>query len=146
MPHLTSSLTDGCALVDLSVGVSIARRNAALRAGKTVPAPLKIRGLIDTGASCVVLDPSVIAELQVTPTGFSSIYTPSTGGTPVPMRTFDVAVYLHHPTTNYTMASAVPAVESPIAAYGPQAIIGRSVLNKCLLIYDGAANTFTISF
>ncbi len=49
-----------------------------------IPNPVAVKGLVDTGASCTVIDPTVVQRLGLTPTGSTMILTPSTGSTPHP--------------------------------------------------------------
>lgn len=145
MPHLTLRTTNGFAIVDLSVGVTRARAKALRAAGRRLPTPVTIRGLIDTGASGTAIDPGVIRLLELQPTGVSSIHTPSTAGQAHRCHAYDVSLHVDHPAATGTFDPIV-AVESDLAAHGFQALIGCNVLKKCLFIYDGQAATFSLAF
>lgn len=56
-------------MLDAFVTVSAARSTAMTAAGIPVPGLQQIRALLDTGASCTCLDPTVIAALGISPTG-----------------------------------------------------------------------------
>ncbi len=71
--------------------------------------------------------------------------TPSTGGLPHITGYYDVSLSLLHPKLTYTFYS-VPVLESDLTGQGIGALIGRDLLAKCLLIYDGQAGTFTLAF
>jgi hypothetical protein len=64
------------------LGVSKPRRDALVAAGQTVPPTQRITALLDTGASCTTVDPSVITALNLQPTGIASVITPTTGTVP----------------------------------------------------------------
>jgi predicted aspartyl protease len=145
MPHLTLQIASGGPLVDIQVGVSEEREDALLKAGLPVPNPVQIRALIDTGASCTCIDPSALQSLGLTPTGSTPIHTPSTGGTAQNADQYDVSVILLHPNLQLTIPT-VAIIEAELSIQGIQALIGRDVLQGCLLIYDGQAGIFTLAF
>ena len=145
MPHLTLQVSPGGPLVDVAVGVS-RPREAALRAiGQAIPAPIQIRALLDTGASCTCMDPIILRNLGLTPTGVGAVYTPSTGLQPHQANQYDVSLTLLHPALNFSFFS-IPVLESQLAIQGIQALIGRDLLRSCLFVYDGQAGIFTLAF
>ena len=145
MPHLTAQCARQGPLLDLLIGVSAPRQQALEAAALPVPPPKPIRGLIDTGASCTCVDPSVFAQLGITPTGMTSIVTPSTGETPHVCNQFDVRIVLVHPESSIAF-NALPVIESRLAHQGFQALIGRDMLSRCLLVYDGKHGAFSLAF
>lgn len=145
MPHLTLQVAQGGALIDLSVGVSAARAQALQQAGQLVPNPVVIRGLIDTGASCTCVDPSIPRALGLVPRGVTPILTPSTGAQAHQANLYDVSLTLLHPKLSLSIAN-VPVAESQLAVQGILALIGRDILANCLFLYDGQAGLFTLAF
>ena len=144
MPHLTVPFAAHGPLVEFYVAVSTPREEALRHAGFEVPAPILIRGLVDTGASCTCLDPSILNQLAVPVRGFTELHTPSTQGTPALHRQFDIRLILSHPQMNFSF-NTLPGVECGLT-HGIPALIGRDVLAQCLLVYDGKAATFALSF
>lgn len=71
--------------------------------------------------------------------------TPSTGSQPHPCNQYDVSLVLLHPQLQLTFNS-VPALESDLAHQGFHALIGREVLRRCLLVYDGQSGIFSLAF
>ena len=67
MPILTLPLEIGGAIIDVGFAVSGPRLNALKAANMPVPTPVIVRALVDTGASCTCLDPTVIAQLSLAP-------------------------------------------------------------------------------
>jgi hypothetical protein len=145
MPHLTVRITPDGAILDVKIGVSIPRAEALQKSGQIVPPLRPIRGLIDTGASCSAVDPSVLNALGLTPTGTTSISTPSTGAQPHICNQYDVRMVVPHPDTPLDM-EAMPVIDSTLAQWGIQALIGRDVLQKCMFVYNGDEETFTLAF
>jgi hypothetical protein len=145
MPHVTQQISPNGPVLDCLVGVSLPRAQALQRAGQKSPAPVPVRGLIDTGASSTCVDPTCFTVLGLTPTGQIPIHTPSTSGTPHLADQYDVSLVLLHPRLQLTL-HALPVIASTLKNQGIQALIGRDVLKGCLLVYDGAAGLFSLAF
>jgi predicted aspartyl protease len=145
MPHLTLQIVSGGPLVDIKVGVSQERENALQRAGQPIPAPVQLRAVIDTGASCTCVDPQALLSLALTATGTTPIHTPSTQGIAHDAASYDVSITLMHPELDLWLGT-VPIVESQLGLMGIQALLGRDVLESCLLVYNGETGFFTLAF
>jgi len=130
------------------VAVSQARAAALKTAGQAVPRPVSIQALIDTGASCTCIDPSVLSGLSLTPTGSVTVNTPSTGITPHQADQFDVALIIPAPSGAVPLVfQTIPVVSSELlAAQGFHALIGRDILDRCLFAYNGDLKLFTLAF
>lgn len=117
-------------------------------AGQAVPQPIRIRALLDTGASCTCVDPSVLAALNLTPTGSATMITPSTGATPHQTDQFDVGLIIPGASGNQTplVVDNIAVVASQLTNQGFQALIGRDLLKRCVLTYNGAMNLFTLAY
>jgi hypothetical protein len=146
MPHLTLPISFGGPLVDVLMGVSVPRQHALTKAKLPVPAPLIVRALIDTGASCTVVDCSILKALGVVSTGVIPIHTPSTkSGQPHLANQFDVSLIFSHPKLNWQFP-AIPVLDSDLAHQGITALLGRDILKECLLNYDGVGGAFSLAF
>lgn len=145
MPHLTLPVSSDGPMVELYVGVSRPRREALEDAKQQVPQPIKIRGLVDTGASGTCVDSQALSSLGLSPTGQVPIHTPSTGGTPTLRPQYDVSITLSHPDISMTMGE-MPVIESQLSMQGIQALIGRDVLRQCLFVYNGEEDQFMLAF
>jgi hypothetical protein len=150
MPHFTLQISEQHGLLIMAaVGVSQERKHALTTASKTIPALVPIHALIDTGASSTCIDPSVLKSLDLTPTGNCLINTPSTGRTPVPADQYDVSLIIpaqtkeHIPFILSTLAVVCADLLTP---QGYHALIGRDVLEHCVLTYNGAAKFFTLAY
>lgn len=60
MPFVTLPLSAAGPMMDVLVAVSAPLHHALQKAGKPVPPPQQARALIDTGASCTCIDPSIL--------------------------------------------------------------------------------------
>ncbi len=76
MPHSTLPLADDGPVLELAISVSRARRYALTRFGSSVAEPVRVRALIDTGATFSCLDTSVFAHLKILSKGTVPILTP----------------------------------------------------------------------
>lgn len=92
MPHFTIQISPNGALLNALIGVSQERENALKTANQDVPIFMPVRALIDTGASATCVDPSVLQNLRLTPTGNTTVNTPSTGNQPVSVDQYDVSL------------------------------------------------------
>jgi hypothetical protein len=149
VPHLTLALDPvGGPVVPVGIAVSHARHEALTTAGQEVPAPSSVRALVDTGASCTCIDPAVVAALELPARGTVPIHTPSTGPTPHVTDEYEVSLILPGAGTHHVPLTidAVPVVAADLAVQGIHAIIGRDVLQDCILIYNGTVGEFTLAF
>jgi hypothetical protein len=145
MPVLTTPLVPEGPIVTLLIGVSLARAGALQAANQPVPAPVQIRALIDTGASCTCLAAGALSPLSLVPTGTTQMTTPSTGQTPVQCSQYDVSLTIAHPHLNLTIP-AMPIVECQPLGGTIQGLLGRDFLSLCLFVYDGPGQRFSLAY
>lgn len=144
---LTSDPINGPTL-NVVVAVSAPRAEALQGAGEEIPAAQTIRGLVDTGASGTCIHPDVLKALNLTPTGTTLVYTPSTGDKPVEALQYDVGLMIpgataaHQPLLRLT----IPVIASRLPQQGIEALIGRDVLRSCVLVYNGQEDIFTLAY
>jgi hypothetical protein len=149
VPHFTLPIDAAAGpLVTAFVGVSQARGQALVDAGQVVPAAIPVRALVDTGASCTCVDPTVLNGLGLTPTGSVPVHTPSTGAAPHMADQYDVsfavpgAVVGHIP----LIIPAVPVTAADLSAQRIEALIGRDILSNCIFHYNGTTGFLTLAF
>lgn len=146
MPHLTIGLDDiRGPIIKLFVGVSTPRRTALQTAGLPVPTPIVVDFLVDTGASCTAVDAATIAPLGISPTGDILVSTPTTGGQPETRLQYDVALILYH-ADNSRLFGVHPVIATDFGQQNIGGLLGRDVLEKCLLVYDGSNKHFCLAF
>ena len=147
MSLLTLPLEPRGAIILVGFGVSGPRQDAMHKAGLTVPHVVMTRALVDTGASCTCVDHAVIKKLSLSPSGTAQILTPSTGGVPHECNQFDVAVAVGMDSQIHVHSMIIPVIESDLTAMANiQALIGRDVLDRGILIYDGCHRSLTLAF
>lgn len=149
MPHFTLQVLQNGPIVTALIGVSQSRQVALTAAGQTIPPVVPIQALIDTGASCTCIDPSTIASLQLTPTGTVAMVTPSSGAQPHTTYQYDIGIVIPGPSASHapfvlpTLAVAECAL---FASQGFHALIGRDVLEHCVLTYNGSTRLFILAY
>ena len=75
------------------------------------------------------------------------MHTPSTSGTAAVCNQFDVAIAVVMDANEVHVPSMIiPVIESDLAGLGIQALLGRDVLEKGILIYDGRRGSLTLAF
>lgn len=126
---------------------SNSRTEALNKAGKEIPAPQVIVALVDTGASVSAVDPTVLKSLQLTPTGSTAVHTPSSGSKGHTSDLYDVRMLIYENTDQPPLDfPTMQVLACDLAVQGIQALIGRDVLSKCLLVYNGKHGEFTLGF
>jgi len=107
-----------------------------------------IRALVDTGASFTSIEPEVLKALSLTPTGTIDMVTPSTGKEVHTTDTYDIDFLIGAGADDTPLAIAnlrIAACELYLKQ-GIHALIGRDILKRCILIYNGQTNTFSLCF
>jgi len=149
VPHFTLANSPNGPILTAFIGVSEARSSALTAAQQEVPPPQQIRALVDTGASGTCIDPTILQALGLTPTGNTTVNTPTTGRQSQQVDTYDVSLFV--PGAQATDSPLVIPTLQVIAAelltqQGFHALIGRDVLGGCILVYNGPLNQFTLAF
>jgi hypothetical protein len=149
MPHFTLPIDPAGPVVTAAVFVSEGRRAALLAEGLTIPAHRIIRALVDTGASFTSIEPEVLRALELTPTGTIDIVTPSTGKDVHTTDTYDVD-FIIGGSAPADIPLSIPnlriAASELYLRQGIHALIGRDVLARCILVYNGTLNQFSLCF
>ena len=148
MPHFTRPLEASGPVVNAGVIVSEGRLQALTTANEPIPQMQYISALIDTGASFTSLDPAVLTALNLTPTGTIEIVTPSTGQGTHTADTYDVDIRIGAGPDDTPLSISNLRVASCdlFLKQGIHALIGRDILKRCILIYNGSMNQFSVSF
>jgi len=148
--HFTLQFDAGGPLLRAVVSVSAARAGALTAASQELPPPVPIQALVDTGASCTCIDPDIlINRLGLMATGEAECLTPTTGATPQKMKLYDIGLRIMagSVTEPHLYLDPLPVMESGLFdGQGIHALIGRDVLNRCVLIYNGTTRLFTLSY
>jgi len=144
LPSYTSSVPDlsiSGPFLQIAVGPSRELITAFVPLGVQLSSPQRVTALIDTGAFATVLSPEIVTALKIRPVGAASISTPSTTA-PVQCDRYHINVYFD----DGFVIENVFAVEAPMGGAQYQCLIGRDILRRATLLYNGPLNQFTLTF
>lgn len=135
----------GRPIVELYVSVSSAERDECHVEGRAVPPALLVRALVDTGTGRSHVDLDRLAGLAIFPVSDDFIYTASgTGRQARDIYLVDLAIAGDQPGP---ISLDLPVFGSPIAKdLRVEMLLGRDVLSRCLLVYDGINLRFTLTY
>ncbi len=145
MPLITVPVEQIGPVLTVAVGVSVPRAGALVAHGQSAPPPVMGRFLLDTGASKTCVDLDLIVPLGLPRINSVLISTPSTGGKPATRDQFDASVIIqgNSPDVSYLVA-AIPIIATHFRSQGIDGLIGRDVIDLCMLVYNGPARTVTL--
>jgi hypothetical protein len=148
LPLIHRPFINGLPIVTVYIGVSTPRRSALTAAGLAIPNFVPMQLLIDTGASCVVLDQTAIGPLNLDPTGVATMHTPSTAAsTPHQTNQYDVSLIMTATGEGAPLTiEALPILEGAFQHQGIDGLLGRDVLARCTLIFNAPAGGYTLAF
>lgn len=126
-------------VVDVGLSVPLALEDQLRRAGESLPQPIQLQSMIDTGATGSVIQQGLAAQLGLKPIGVTLINTPSSTN----VECYEYAVRFVFP-NNVVVEGTV--IEAPLKGQHIQGLIGRDVLQHAVLVYIGYAGQFTLSF
>jgi hypothetical protein len=144
MPQLTLPVTPAGLAVEVLLGLSGESVAALQASGK--PAPLlTARGLLDTGTTVTAVVPAFLQQLGVPSLGDASTHTP-TGQ--VKVRSYRISLTIPSQggqTGPFFLDPALRVTELPGPLPDTDVIIGRDVLQQCLLVLNGPHRLFTLA-
>jgi hypothetical protein len=104
---------------------------------------VRLRALVDTGASVTCVVTGNLDSLALNPVGVARIHTPT--GVSL-YGQYDVSITFDHPTSSVTLDPVTVVECLPLASPDIQVLLGRDVLAHCLFVYDGTAGRFSLAF
>ncbi|MBU2807574.1 hypothetical protein HF285_04665 [Acidithiobacillus ferrooxidans F221] len=116
------------------------------KAGLPIPLPVQCLFLVDTGASVTCIDPSIIEKLKIKPSGSTSILTPSTEGNGHNCYQYDIGLFIMTPTGPLHLSDPLPIVETSFVGQSIQGLLGRDVLQRACMFYNGPSGGYTLAF
>jgi hypothetical protein len=119
--------------------------DALKKAGRSYATPTSVMGILDTGASGSALDAQIITRMSLLHRGYTGIHTPSTGPGVEYRAVYDASLVLGEDESS-PLTCTVEVVECEFASHGFFVLIGRDILSRCILTYDGPADRFTLTW
>jgi predicted aspartyl protease len=143
MPSFTAQLANLKAngpIIEVLIAPSRRLVEVMQRRKQTPPQPVKTMAMIDTGASSTVVSPGIIEQLNIAAIGAVKISTPSDR---------DVSCLQYEATIIFPSRVAIATSEliaAPLEGQPLKCLIGRDVLRDSVFIYNGYAQTITLSY
>lgn len=128
--------------IDVEVHTSIPLAQLLKEQKKPIPKPTKGTALFDTGATHTCVDNSIINQLNIEPSEYIPIITPS-GITNAPV--FRVMLYfpLIKLSLDFSRAIGVDLSKIAVKEQNLLVLVGRDVLSRCVFIYNGPTGRYT---
>jgi hypothetical protein len=146
MAHLTVMFGSDGPAIDLTVAVSGSWQRQLSAQGAVVPSsPLTVRALIDTGSDLTVVHPQVLQQLGVRATGSIRIRRPGTGAGlhQASLSRVQISIGGFSPSSSWISTRIVGVAPSSPTVW---ALIGRDMLERCTLFYNGPRSELTVSW
>lgn len=148
MPVLKGDILPAGILVDIQVGWSASGTQSLRAALRPIPPLVDAKAILDIGAETTGLDVSLVQTLGLVPSNFTLANFPAGSGMVI-AREHEVGTTIVHPSGNTglnLMIANWSIVELPLRALGYQALIGRDLLARCRLVYNGPRSRFRLAY
>lgn len=126
-------------LAEISIPSIVA--NTLLKERQKIPSPLVAPVLLDTGATKTCVDEDILKALGLPAVGRAAVSTPSGKST-----LLLYPVKLEFPGTPLRPLEFSSVIGASLKEQGIGVLIGRDILSDCILIWNGPAGHFSISF
>jgi hypothetical protein len=145
MAHVTLPIDAEGYIVEVMVGLNGAGTAKLLAAGQPVPAPILLRGAIDSGTDVTCVDAQVLNRF-----GLSPIHqlTSTTAAGVIPANLYEVSFGIPRVgrlTAPLLVLDQLVVMELMQAPQGIAVLVGRDVLGHLLMITDGPRAEFTLA-
>jgi hypothetical protein len=146
MPNLTFPVgVDRPPVIDLVVAVSEDQADLMRAAGRPVTLPMIVPALLDPGASHSLVSTDIADQLGLEVLGVRGIF--GVGGTISVSGNVRIARILFPGIPSVHLANSTFIVAVPnLDHLGARMIVGRDLLSRCILIYNGPHSICTFAF
>lgn len=127
-------------LVNVEIAIDLATAEALRACAQPVPNPIICQALVDTGSSILAIDQSIAQSLNLVKRG---IYIAHTANGQRQCNLYAVA--LSFPATNLKAYNIIQATEVDLSAQPFKCLIGRDILRKWHLHYNGESGAISIA-
>ena len=108
--------------------------------GKETPKPIELIALVDTGATRTVVRTGTCSKLGLVPKNRLQMFT---AGIPCFVDEFDIS--LSFPMLKMGIPT-IFIIEAPLEGQNISCLIGRDLLSRGMLVYNGIDSSFTLGF
>lgn len=146
MPNLTFSVAwDRPPVIDLVVGLAEEDTRKMKAEGHLVPRPEVVPALLDTGASASLISRDVVDRLRLERQG-DQVVSGIGGAISVTGEVGVVRILFPGIPPRQLAHSAQVIIVPNLNHLGARMILGRDILSKCVLVYNGPHGTCTFAF
>lgn len=147
MPQIILPVQSNGLLVDVQVGVSAARRAQLWKRGIAIPPPVAATFIIDTGADTTLVNDQIMRTLALTPTDQAKVLTSASVGVPEVYDVFDVELEIvnRKGQASWTL-QPLAVLAKHLPNQGTDGMLGRDVLGRGVLEYDGPRAQFSLAY
>jgi hypothetical protein len=148
MTVLADSIAPNGALVRVLVGIGASQRQKLRTAFRPIPQAVSLDALLDIGAETTCYDSQAVRALGLEFDTIITLNAPALGGFGL-VSIEKASLTIVHPSGNPADDLVIPGIgiiDLPLNTLGYQLLLGRDVLNRCRLVYDGPAGTFTLEY
>ncbi|SIO65518.1 Aspartyl protease [Singulisphaera sp. GP187] len=146
MPNLTVTVGAGQApILELIVGPTEATIEALRAAGEPIPLPILVPAMLDTGAGTSLLARRIAEKLGLDPGGERIVIGVGSEGTETGVVYRIRLAFPAVPPMLLASTVCVVAVED-LAKFDVGMILGRDLLSRCVLLYNGPDGRCTFAF
>ena len=136
----------GKPVVDLYIGAGLSKREILRERGLPAPTARTLRALVDTGASRTVVEEEHLKGLGLTPLAEEDVHTASTGTAPVKLDVYAIELSLAESVTGTLARDLAVLASADLGGLGVQMLLGRDVLGRVILTYNGPDREFRLEF
>ena len=127
--------------------LSALRREQYFKLGKDVPPAAYAVLIVDTGADTTMINEQLLRNLGLTPTSQTRVLTATSGGKGEACDVYDVCIEIVDKAGNpMWRVQPVEVLARPLLNQGTDGMLGRDLLDLCVLEYDGPAKVFRLTF
>jgi hypothetical protein len=145
MPHVTLPIDPDGYIVEVMVGLNGAATANLLAAGQPIPAPLLLRGAIDSGTDVTCVDVQVLNRFGLSP--FHRLSSTTAAGV-ITASLYEVSFSIPRIgrlTAPLMVLDQLVVMELSQAPQGIPVLVGRDVLEHLMMITDGPRAEFTLA-
>ncbi len=136
----------GRLLLEMYVAVSTSDVAVFRESGRSVAGPRKVVALIDTGAGQSQVDLSIIGDLEIFAIDETRVFTASTAEEPESRDVYSVDLALAGAKPGPLAINLRVVGSDSLAGLKVQMLLGRDVLDRCLLAYDGPNRRCSLAY
>lgn len=127
-------------VLNVEVGVDLATADLLRALGQPIPNPITCQALLDTGASVLAIDQTISQKLNLARRGINITHTANG-----PRQCDLYAVSLVFPATALKSFNVVQAIEVNLSTQPFKCLIGRDVLSRWHVHYNGESGVISIA-